>query len=147
MIYKIFISNYQYPYFYGVKCPICRLENKFDKLPNKIYGVNDKCNICFENKIDMVFHDCGHLCCCLECFKNINSIRYMRNPNYQLLFDSNLINDYNINFLPNQLLILKKNNNQNNDDQNNDQNNNQNNDDQNNDQNNDDQNNDQNNDN
>ena len=57
-----------------IKCPVCRKMNHFKKFPNIIFGISDKCCICIDRNVDMVFVDCSHACCCTKCFENITSI-------------------------------------------------------------------------
>lgn len=53
---------------YNVKCPICRVENTLVN-PRKIYGLNDECCICYDNKVDVLFPTCYHCCICFECLE------------------------------------------------------------------------------
>ena len=55
-----------------VKCPHCRRENKIEDL-NKclLYGISQKCSICFENDIEIRLPDCMHACLCKECVKKL----------------------------------------------------------------------------
>lgn len=53
-------------------CPICRQENTIKKDDNKIYGLEEKCKVCFTNNIDIYLSKCGHACLCLDCASNLN---------------------------------------------------------------------------
>lgn len=37
----------------------------------KVYGESGECNICFDNKKDIVFVPCGHFCCCHYCYSQL----------------------------------------------------------------------------
>jgi len=51
---------------YNVKCPLCRQENTLIN-PRKILGLNDECCICYENKVEILFPICYHICICFTC--------------------------------------------------------------------------------
>jgi hypothetical protein len=59
---------------FEVECPVCREINKFDKNPQKIFGISNQCPICVSNTIDMIFPKCSHACVCLECFEKMKKI-------------------------------------------------------------------------
>lgn len=50
-----------------VKCPICREQNEIPIIQKKIYGCENDCIICFENKVDVYFPKCGHISVCNSC--------------------------------------------------------------------------------
>lgn len=53
-----------------IKCPICRSENTIDKI-YPIKGAEDKCSVCYENKVEHFFSVCGHACVCKSCFEQL----------------------------------------------------------------------------
>jgi hypothetical protein len=55
---------------FNIKCPICRTENTI-KDPKKILGLSDKCSICLDNNVEIVFPSCNHCCICMECLKKL----------------------------------------------------------------------------
>ncbi len=57
--------------FKELKCPICRTDNKIDMSQKKISGLNDECCICMDNKVEIYFNTCGHVCLCSSCFHQI----------------------------------------------------------------------------
>jgi hypothetical protein len=72
-----------------VICPLCKTENTIASNQSKIYGVDDLCAICMDNKIDVFLPNCGHLCLCTECKdkldKNINKKNFGVTPdNYDI---------------------------------------------------------------
>lgn len=46
-----------------IQCPLCRT----DSAVINIYGIDEECKICFTNKVERCFVDCGHACICGEC--------------------------------------------------------------------------------
>jgi hypothetical protein len=54
-----------------LKCPLCRTDNKVDIMQKKISGLSDECCICMDNKVEIYFNDCGHVCLCSNCFDDI----------------------------------------------------------------------------
>lgn len=52
---------------YNVKCPICRIDNTVFKISKKILGLTDKCCICMENNVTILFPSCYHCCICYDC--------------------------------------------------------------------------------
>lgn len=54
------------PKIYHAKCPVCREENTLVN-PRKVYGLNDECCICCDNKVEVLFPKCYHCCICFEC--------------------------------------------------------------------------------
>lgn len=55
---------------YYVKCPLCRTDNIVAN-PVQIKGLSDKCSICLENNVEILFPSCGHVCVCKDCLENI----------------------------------------------------------------------------
>lgn len=51
-----------------IQCPICRTENSITNNQKKIYGLTDKCSICLDNSVEILFEKCSHCCVCNECF-------------------------------------------------------------------------------
>jgi len=51
-------------------CPLCRTINGTRDI-KKIYGSNDSCSICYDNKVDYFFSECGHACICETCFQHL----------------------------------------------------------------------------
>ena len=56
---------------FKINCPICRTENTIKNDGKKIYGLSDKCSICFENNVNILFPECCHVCICKECLDNM----------------------------------------------------------------------------
>lgn len=59
---------------FKIKCPICRVENNIFEGYKKVFGLQDKCKVCFDNCIDIFLPDCGHACLCLECLDKMNEL-------------------------------------------------------------------------
>ena len=57
--------------FDTIECPLCRKTNVLDKNQLKMFGIEDLCKVCKENKINIYLPDCGHACLCNECFDEI----------------------------------------------------------------------------
>jgi hypothetical protein len=53
-----------------IKCPICRAENTIEKI-YPIKGAEDRCSVCYENKVEHFFSVCGHACVCKSCFEQL----------------------------------------------------------------------------
>ena len=51
-----------------VRCPICRIDNEIKVEQIKIRGLEEECCICLENKVEVYFKKCGHVCICYDCF-------------------------------------------------------------------------------
>jgi len=51
-----------------INCPLCRQLNKIKANQKKIIGLDNECCICYDNKIEVYFPNCGHVCICNECF-------------------------------------------------------------------------------
>lgn len=56
----------------SVKCPICRTNNTIKASQHKIIGIDIECCICLNNKIEIFFPDCGHICLCYDCFIQVS---------------------------------------------------------------------------
>jgi hypothetical protein len=56
---------------YNIKCPICRTDNTLCN-PKKILGLNDKCCICMDNNVEILFPTCNHVCVCKACVDKLN---------------------------------------------------------------------------
>ena len=54
-----------------LNCPICRVENRINIMQRKISGLTDECCICMDNKVEIYFKDCGHVCICSLCFQQL----------------------------------------------------------------------------
>jgi hypothetical protein len=54
-----------------INCPICRTENILSNNPKKIYGLTDKCSICLDNPVEILFETCSHCCVCNDCFMKL----------------------------------------------------------------------------
>jgi hypothetical protein len=76
-LFNIFTKNL---YFIGnfigsektLNCPICRTHiNKNNVF--EIKGLNEKCNICFENNINLYFKSCNHAIICNICFDKLDN--------------------------------------------------------------------------
>jgi rubrerythrin len=57
-----------------LKNTIVNLKNELKKKEEKIEELDKKCSICFENKSNIIFIPCGHLCIC-----NVCNERYIQN--------------------------------------------------------------------
>ena len=53
---------------YNLKCPLCRVDNVVVN-PRKIFGLNDECCICYDNKVEILLPTCYHCCICMECLE------------------------------------------------------------------------------
>lgn len=53
-----------------VKCPMCRTDNVIKNL-TKIKGLSDKCCVCLDNTVEILFPECSHCCVCFQCFSQI----------------------------------------------------------------------------
>lgn len=51
---------------FNVNCPLCRTNNII-KNPKKIKGLSDKCSICIDNNVEILFTECNHCCICSNC--------------------------------------------------------------------------------
>jgi hypothetical protein len=51
-----------------IKCPICRTDNNIKISQKKIIGLEEICCICMDNKVEIYFNGCGHVCLCFDCF-------------------------------------------------------------------------------
>ena len=58
---------------YVIKCPLCRKENKIKTEQKKVYGLDNDCIICLENKVEIYFPDCGHVCICYKCLNQLDN--------------------------------------------------------------------------
>ena len=57
----------------NIKCPMCRQISIIDSDQKAVFGVSDKCVICFENNSQIFLNKCGHVCICHECFNKMSS--------------------------------------------------------------------------
>ena len=55
---------------YYKKCPLCRTDNTLVN-PKKILGLSDKCSICMDDNVEILFPDCSHVCVCNKCFDKL----------------------------------------------------------------------------
>ena len=51
---------------FNINCPLCR-KNNVIKEPIKIKGLSDKCCICIDNNVEILFTECNHCCICSNC--------------------------------------------------------------------------------
>lgn len=51
----------------SVKCPLCQKVNTLLENQMKLFGVNDDCSVCYDNKVEVFLPDCGHACLCIKC--------------------------------------------------------------------------------
>jgi len=54
-----------------LQCPICRTNNNISNSQKKIYGLTDKCSICLDNNVEILFPTCMHCPICDECYKKM----------------------------------------------------------------------------
>jgi hypothetical protein len=54
----------------SIEDPICFRTQQIEKTPNKLFGLSEKCKICYTNEVELAL-SCGHacLCLCVECFQ------------------------------------------------------------------------------
>lgn len=57
---------------FNVECPICRMNNDSSQV-KEILGLEDKCKVCFEKNINIVFLNCKHACVCNTCLDMIKN--------------------------------------------------------------------------
>lgn len=57
---------------YKLKCPTCRSACVVSYDKNKVFGQDNDCIICMQNKIN-IYLPCGHINICFECVKKISS--------------------------------------------------------------------------
>jgi len=50
-----------------LKNQIKKLNDEIKDKENKIEQLDNKCSVCFNNKSNIIFIPCGHLCMCNEC--------------------------------------------------------------------------------
>ena len=55
-----------------ILCPICRKLNKKSKCL-EMKGLSEKCKICYENEIEILFSECGHPCICKICLYQLQN--------------------------------------------------------------------------
>ncbi len=65
-------DNCPYLKNYKAQCPLCRTENIITE-PKKILGLSDKCSICLDNDVHILFPNCSHCCVCSDCFHKMAS--------------------------------------------------------------------------
>lgn len=58
---------------YELKCPICKTKNTIGHKFQKVYGCDNTCCICLDNKVEIFLPNCGHVCMCLECLKKMDT--------------------------------------------------------------------------
>ena len=56
---------------FNIKCPLCRTDNILNN-PKKIKGLTDKCSICIDNNVEILFPECYHCCVCYDCLIKLN---------------------------------------------------------------------------
>jgi hypothetical protein len=59
---------------YIIECPICRTKNIILEGQKKLFGIDDICKVCMENKVDIFLPSCGHACLCGECVDKMNTV-------------------------------------------------------------------------
>jgi DNA replicative helicase MCM subunit Mcm2 (Cdc46/Mcm family) len=52
----------------SIECPMCSKTQQIEKTPNKLFGLTEKCKVCYTNEVELAL-GCGHACLCLECFQ------------------------------------------------------------------------------
>lgn len=57
---------------YIIECPMCKILNHISRNQPKIYGVDELCCVCADNKINLFLPKCGHVCLCLDCADKLN---------------------------------------------------------------------------
>lgn len=62
--------------YFTVVCPTCRTKNFINKNQMKVFGITEKCSICYENVIDLFLPNCGHTNICYECTKTLSKTNY-----------------------------------------------------------------------
>lgn len=55
---------------FNVKCPICREDNIITN-SKRIFGLTDKCCVCIENNVEILFPTCYHCCICIQCLRKM----------------------------------------------------------------------------
>ena len=55
----------------SIKCPICRTVGGRGEAAVK--GLDESCNVCWENKVEVYLLKCGHVCLCETCWLNFPS--------------------------------------------------------------------------
>jgi hypothetical protein len=83
-------------------CPLCKENNSFLSIQQKVYGIEDKCCICLDNNVNVYFPTCGHICICIECCNKINLNKIIINieneESLKNLYDINKIKSYLIEY-------------------------------------------------
>lgn len=54
-----------------ITCPMCRKSNATDRIVRIFSQTIDQCVICMDCPSDMCLTECGHICCCQSCFKEL----------------------------------------------------------------------------
>ena len=54
----------------SVQCPECRKQNKV-KISQRPAFVDKDCVVCLAKKAQVFFPECGHINCCLDCFREL----------------------------------------------------------------------------
>ena len=57
---------------YNLQCPICKVQQIINIHKQRIYGSENTCVICMDNKVELIMK-CMHLVFCIDCFKKYNS--------------------------------------------------------------------------
>jgi len=70
-----------------INCPFCRAEIIYDDILNYCSENYEECQICNENKIDLIFSECKHKCCsfCVDNIKKMSAtpkIKVIKNESY-----------------------------------------------------------------
>ncbi len=56
-----------------INCPLCKKCNLIPKTQTKIFGVYEKCVVCWNNNVEVYLPNCGHVCMCFMCVQKLNN--------------------------------------------------------------------------
>ena len=85
---KSFSRNSKSNKKFKIECPLCRVKNVVREDQTTVYGINQDCVVCKENKVEVFLPICGHTCLCWKC---INTMDYNNNSHKNIL--NSLIKD------------------------------------------------------
>ena len=59
----------------NVICPLCKVENEIDLEKDRIYGIEQKCFLCCDSEIEIIFRTCRHAISCRKCIEPLKKSR------------------------------------------------------------------------
>lgn len=58
--------------YFQIRCPLCKKDNIISETQVSVKGNDATCCVCLDDKVQIFFPKCGHVCVCSKCFSRMS---------------------------------------------------------------------------